>query len=323
MTALVETIPTPEQLLSELKFEDQQITCGSFDVAAHFGKQHRDVLRAIRNLECSEEYRLRNFAQTVITRENPSGGAPIESPAFKITRDGFAFLAMGFTGKKAAAWKEAYINAFNQMEKRLQHIFDPMVIEYRKEQLAQVERLVKQLDNTMGHRHWEIAEVFKVMVLQFSRELLLACPDKVMLEDRTKAFEEMGICVDRKVDHPTVILFWDQIRKIGLPLVNRSVEDGLMCISPRLYFHWCKTLGIKPVASEQELGEAFRHSIDFPYLGKRIRTGRKPESCWYFSHLLLCGWIAEQKKLGPDYFELHNRLSVQGDTAELLNGEDA
>ena len=318
MTTLMEITPTPEHLLPELKFENQQITCSSLDIAAHFDKQHKDVLRAIRNLDCSEDFNGRNFAPVKYKDEK---GELRES--FKITRDGFTFLAMGFTGKKAAAWKEAYINAFNQMEKRLQHIFDPVVIEYRKEQLAQVERLVKQLDNTMGHRHWEIAEVFKVMVLQFSRELLLACPDKVMLEDRTKAFEEMGICVDRKVDHPTVILFWDQIRKIGLPLVNRSVEDGLMCISPRLYFHWCKTLGIKPVASEQELGEAFRHSIDFPYLGKRIRTGRKPESCWYFSHLLLCGWIAEQKKLGPDYFESHNRLSVQGDTAELLDGEDA
>ncbi|MDJ5687390.1 MULTISPECIES: Rha family transcriptional regulator, partial [unclassified Salmonella] len=35
------------------------------------------------------------------------------------TRDGFAFLAMGFTGKRAAQFKEAYINAFNQMEKQL------------------------------------------------------------------------------------------------------------------------------------------------------------------------------------------------------------
>ena len=38
---------------------------------------------------------------------------------YMMTRDGFAFLAMGFTGKKAAHWKEAYINAFNAMEKRL------------------------------------------------------------------------------------------------------------------------------------------------------------------------------------------------------------
>lgn len=36
-----------------------------------------------------------------------------------MTKDGFIFLVMGFTGKKAAQFKEAYINAFNQMEKEL------------------------------------------------------------------------------------------------------------------------------------------------------------------------------------------------------------
>ncbi len=34
-------------------------------------------------------------------------------------RDGFAFLCMGFTGKEAAKWKEAYIRAFNWMAEQL------------------------------------------------------------------------------------------------------------------------------------------------------------------------------------------------------------
>jgi phage regulator Rha-like protein len=38
---------------------------------------------------------------------------------YYVTRDGFAFLAMGFTGKKAAQFKERYIAAFNAMEKKL------------------------------------------------------------------------------------------------------------------------------------------------------------------------------------------------------------
>ncbi|WP_434801549.1 Rha family transcriptional regulator [Serratia symbiotica] len=37
-------------------------------------------------------------------------------PCYQITRDGFAFLTMGFTGQRAAQFKEAYITAFNQME---------------------------------------------------------------------------------------------------------------------------------------------------------------------------------------------------------------
>lgn len=98
---------------------DGKITTTSNQVAEHFGKRHDAVLRAIRNLECSADFRLRNFVETVVSRENPSGGAAIESKAYRLTRDGFAFLAMGFTGKEAAQWKEAYINAFNKMEAEL------------------------------------------------------------------------------------------------------------------------------------------------------------------------------------------------------------
>lgn len=40
-------------------------------------------------------------------------------PMYYLTRDGFSFLAMGFTGRIAAQFKEAYINAFNDMEEML------------------------------------------------------------------------------------------------------------------------------------------------------------------------------------------------------------
>ncbi len=46
-------------------------------------------------------------------------GKTRQETMYRITRDGFVFLAMGFTGTKAAQFKEAYINAFNQMEKQL------------------------------------------------------------------------------------------------------------------------------------------------------------------------------------------------------------
>ena len=43
----------------------------------------------------------------------------VKRKTYSITRDGFTILVMGFTGKKAMAWKERYIAAFNAMEKRL------------------------------------------------------------------------------------------------------------------------------------------------------------------------------------------------------------
>jgi len=83
----------------------------SLVIADKFGKQHRDVLRAIRKLECSRDFGLRNFAPSSYLNEQGK-----EQPCFNITRDGFAFLAMGFTGKEAAQWKEKFISAFNAME---------------------------------------------------------------------------------------------------------------------------------------------------------------------------------------------------------------
>lgn len=86
----------------------------SLQIAEHFGKNHRDVLRAIDNLDCSPEFSERNFALAGYLDEQ---GKPRKS--YTLTRDGFVFLCMGFTGKEAAAWKEKYIAAFNAMEARL------------------------------------------------------------------------------------------------------------------------------------------------------------------------------------------------------------
>lgn len=97
---------------------DGQALTDSFTVADRFGKIHRDVIRAIENLDCSPEFRLRNFAHTQ-TRIAIHNGGHRHIKAYSITRDGFTFLAMGFTGAKAAQWKEAYIDAFNRMEKAL------------------------------------------------------------------------------------------------------------------------------------------------------------------------------------------------------------
>ncbi len=95
-----------------------QPTTTSLDVAAHFGKRHDTVLRAVRQLDCSPEFHARNFA-AMETEVQIGLGKVRKAPAFRLTRDGFTFLCMGFTGKEAAKWKEAYINAFNEMERVL------------------------------------------------------------------------------------------------------------------------------------------------------------------------------------------------------------
>ena len=95
------------------------VTTTSTDVAAFFGKNHRDVLRAIEILlsQLPEEHQ-RNFAQMLLDVEI-GNGATRKDPAYRLTRDGFFLLAMGFTGKRAPAFKLAYIDAFNKLEAEL------------------------------------------------------------------------------------------------------------------------------------------------------------------------------------------------------------
>lgn len=109
---------TVQPIENMVQIDDGKMFTTSLIIAQAFEKEHKDVLKAISNLECSKEFHERNFAPMVYEAEIGSG-AKREFPAYRLTRDGFAFLAMGFTGKKAAAWKEKFLEAFNAMEKAL------------------------------------------------------------------------------------------------------------------------------------------------------------------------------------------------------------
>lgn len=106
------TLPT--QSHPEITIINGRVVTTSLAVANYFTKRHERVLDRIRNLECSAEFTEHNF---VLSEYTDASGRKL--PCYQITRDGFAFLAMGFTGKRAARFKEAYINAFNLMEKQL------------------------------------------------------------------------------------------------------------------------------------------------------------------------------------------------------------
>jgi Rha family phage regulatory protein len=108
-----------EVALPILSTAGSQVTATSIQIAEHFDKRHANVLRAISNLECSPEFSQLNFELANYIDEQ---GKPRQM--YRVTRDGFAFLAMGFTGKEAARWKEAYIRAFNLMEAKLRSLYE-------------------------------------------------------------------------------------------------------------------------------------------------------------------------------------------------------
>ena len=96
---------------------DKEAVCNSLEIAEHFGKEHRNVLRAIDDLR-----------ETLLKIEQPSKKfIPSKRKAndgqyhrlYLMNRDGFSLLVMGFTGKEALEWKVRYIEAFNKMEQLL------------------------------------------------------------------------------------------------------------------------------------------------------------------------------------------------------------
>lgn len=99
--------------IAKINHEERTVV-SSLDIAETFGKEHRRVLQDIREIGCSEEFRLHNFVQS--SYENSQGK---QQPMFLVTRDGFVLLAMGYTGELAMRFKEAYIKQFNSMESAL------------------------------------------------------------------------------------------------------------------------------------------------------------------------------------------------------------
>ena len=91
-----------------------KIVTSSQAVAYYFEKQHRNVLRAIRGMLKNEHTKEMFYEYLYTDKQNDQ-----TYPAFLMTRDGFTLLAMGFTGKKALEWKIRYIQAFNEMERKL------------------------------------------------------------------------------------------------------------------------------------------------------------------------------------------------------------
>ena len=98
----------PEFQLYERK---DKAFCSSLQVAAEFQKRHDLVLRDVRELDCSQGFRLRSYEESSYRNEQNK-----KQPMYLMTRDGFMFLVMGYRGKKAAAIKELYIQRFNDME---------------------------------------------------------------------------------------------------------------------------------------------------------------------------------------------------------------
>lgn len=78
-------------------------------------REHKAILRAMRELKCSEEFRGEHFSPSEYIDSRGK-----KQPCMLMDKDGFSLLVMGFEDPKAMKFKEAYIKQFNAMERTLQ-----------------------------------------------------------------------------------------------------------------------------------------------------------------------------------------------------------
>ena len=92
----------------------------SVKVAKVFEKQHKNILKSIRNLLAQNLAASKWFHETTYTDTRG-----LVQPMFLMNRDGFSLLAMGLTGAKAMQFKVGFIEQFNAMERVVRQVVQP------------------------------------------------------------------------------------------------------------------------------------------------------------------------------------------------------
>ena len=132
---------------------DQQAVTTSLILAEAFDKKHKNVIQAIEaKINTAENSALLKnmFIEDSYTASNGK-----QNRMYYLNRDGFTFIAMGFTGKKADEFKLKYIEAFNKMEQ----IVKQELPQTPEEKLALTMQVTLRLDKRVGKLEKSIDEI--------------------------------------------------------------------------------------------------------------------------------------------------------------------
>lgn len=98
---------------SLIESRNNEAVTTSKHVAKVFGKKHKNVIQGIKNLVAENSAAKNMFAKATFVNRGR------QYPMFYMNKDGFALLAMGFTGSVAVQFKIDFLNAFDYMQKKL------------------------------------------------------------------------------------------------------------------------------------------------------------------------------------------------------------
>lgn len=162
----------------------------SLIVAEVFRKEHAKVCRDIESLSCSDEFRVANFGETPYV--HPQNGQTYKM--YQMTKDGFSFLVMGYTGKKAGEFKEMFINEFNKREMMLKS--DDYILARSQEilhnRLQLAERQLQQAQATIELQDAQLkAEAPKVAFA----DAIIASNSSCLIGELAKLISQNGLSI--------------------------------------------------------------------------------------------------------------------------------
>ena len=131
--------------------KSKQALTTSLKVAETFSKEHKVVMRAIKNLAAQNCTVEKMFVESTYVDSRGH-----EQPMYYMNRDGFTLLAMGFTGKDAIKFKLKYIEAFNKMEQVIKEQALPQTPE---EKLILTMQVTGRLDKRMTKVEKDVSDL--------------------------------------------------------------------------------------------------------------------------------------------------------------------
>lgn len=158
-------------------------------VADNFGKQHKHVLEAIENIKAENSALMDMFYET-----SYKAGTGKSYKEYLMNRDGFSLLVMGFTGKEAMEWKIKYINAFNEMERKLAKP-QLTLAEQMAQGLLAAQQLLEEKSKQVAHLAMTIEEQ-KPKVL--FADAVSASKTSILIGDLAKLIRQNGVEVGQK-----------------------------------------------------------------------------------------------------------------------------
>jgi Rha family phage regulatory protein len=175
-------------------------------IAEIFEREHKHVLESVRKITepkngLSEKFAKLNF---MLSEYKDSTGRKL--PEYYLTRDGFVMLVMGFTGKKAMEFKEAYINKFNEMEKYIS------ALNLAKNEFPELTQAILEVHEVPKSYH-------------FSKEMDMI--NKIVLGMTAKKFKEENALGDVSSIRP--YLTAEQLHLIGM---LQKTDIGLVLTEP-------------------------------------------------------------------------------------------